>query len=144
MGVLIVRGVFGDVARAGDFHGFAFVGDVFGNSVHRFAVVLVAKFSDRVEMFETETERIDEGMTALAILRLRQLRNLLAHGERWIEFRVVERDGHRRRLERTSNDFAREKNAAMNWRTLFRISEGRKQERMRDDAGTLLRIELHF
>jgi hypothetical protein len=98
MGVFVVRGVFGDVARAGHFDGFAFVGDVFGDGIDWFAVVLLAEFSDGVEVLQAEAERIDEGMTTLTRFVFRKLGNFLAHGERRVELGVIEGDGHRRRF----------------------------------------------
>src|SRR3954463_10995611 len=68
MGVIVVSGEFSNVARAGEFYDFAFVGQIFGESVDLFAVVCFAEFSNGVKMFEAEAERIDERMAALAIL----------------------------------------------------------------------------
>ena len=80
VGVFIVGGKFGDVARAAEFYHFSLVGQIFRLGIDGLAVVRIAKFSNGVKMLQAETQRIDVGMAALAILIFRQLRNFLPHG----------------------------------------------------------------
>ena len=139
----ILRGEFHHIARAGETDGLAFVGGEIGHRIDRLVIVLRAPAADGIVVFQAEAERIDRGMAAHAVGVLRQLRDLLPHGERAIELRVLKRHGHGRRLERHAHDGAREKDAAMNGRGALAVGKGREQVGMRDHAGALLGIEVN-
>ena len=139
----ILGNVVHDVARAGEPDGLAVLVLELGHGIDRFVIVLRPPAPDGVKVFEAEAERIDRRVACHARVVVRQLRDLLAHGQRRIEMTLVECDGHRRRLERHAHDVAREKHAAMNGRRRLAAGQTRQEIRMRDHACALLRIERH-
>src|SRR5207253_2883171 len=104
----------------------AFVGREISYGVDRFVVVLRAPAPDGVVILEAETERIDSGVAAHAIVVLRQLCDLFAHRQVRVELRILERDGHGWRLERHAHDGPGEKYAAMNGRGCLARGKGRE------------------
>src|SRR6266850_3973691 len=82
----------------------AIIGHVFADRINRFFVFARAEAPHSVVLLETESERIDYGMTALTSLRTGQLRHLLPHRQVWSEIRVLEGHCHWRRLKGASHD----------------------------------------
>src|SRR5712671_2025128 len=93
------NGKIGDVPRAGKPDGLPIIRQIIAGSIHWLVVVARAEAPDRIVLLEAEPEGIDYGVTALAILRPRQLRHLLAHRQVRSEVGIFESHGHRRRLK---------------------------------------------
>ena len=81
--------------------------------VDRFAIVLGAPASNRIEILQAEAQGIDGGVAAHAGRRPRDLRDLLPHGEGRVEIPVLEFHGLRRRLELAAHDIPREEYPAV-------------------------------
>ena len=79
MGVIVIGRELGNVPRPAQLDHFPLICQIFGHRIDRFAIVHVAEFSNRVEMFEAEPKRIDEGMTTLAVAIFGQLHNFFTH-----------------------------------------------------------------
>ena len=102
------------IMRSGQADDLTIIGGVFAYGINRTVTIAGAKSAHGIILFEAEAERIDDGMTALAILRLGELRYFLAHGQIRSEIRVLESHRHRRRLERPSDNVSGQEHSAMN------------------------------
>ena len=134
----------GDVLWGGDADGAAVVVGVLASGVDGLIVIAFAPAADGIVLLEGEAEWVDFRVAAHAGGGACGFRHFFTHGPGGIEVGVLELHGFRRGFEGATHDASGEKDAAVDGRGVFEISEGGEQVGMGEEAGALAAFEMDF